>query len=168
MQICAARKYCCNVKHSNAKRIQEAVKEAGAYLDGKLPPHPGLAKRNSFAHLWERIKHHMEKSYKECEDEEVDEVLSIVEFYRNNLTGEWQKPKSETLIIKPWVYLESMGDGSAAVRFFNSQKDADKYAEHHDERLCDDIYCKKLVIDLKTGKILNVDVPEEDEEEDDE
>lgn len=68
----------------NSKRIQEAVKEAGAHLDGKLPPHPGLAKRNSYAHLWERIKHHMGKSYKDCGDDQVDDVLAVIKHYREN------------------------------------------------------------------------------------
>jgi hypothetical protein len=68
----------------NCKRIQEAVKEAGAHLDGKLPLHPGLAKRNSYAHLWERIKSTKGKSYKDCGDDEVDEILTIVKHYRDN------------------------------------------------------------------------------------
>ena len=68
----------------NCKRVQEAVKEAGAHLEGKLPPHPGLAKRNSYAHLWERIKSKMGVSYKECSDDQVDEVLTIVRYYREN------------------------------------------------------------------------------------
>lgn len=68
----------------NAKRIQEAVKAAGAHLEGKLPPHPRLAKRNSYAHLWERIKHHMGRGYKDCNDDQVDDVLAIIEHYKNN------------------------------------------------------------------------------------
>lgn len=68
----------------NAKRVQTAVKEAGEHLTGKLPAHPGLAKRNPFAHLWERIKSTMGKSYKEGSDAEVDEILKIIKHYRDN------------------------------------------------------------------------------------
>jgi len=72
------------VSPDNRKRVQEAVKEAGAHLDGKLPLHPGLSKRNPYAHLWERIQHHMGKSYKDCDDLQVDEVLMLVQHYRSN------------------------------------------------------------------------------------
>lgn len=68
----------------NRKRVQEAVKEAGAHLDGKLPPHPGLRKRNPYAHLWERLQHHMGRSYKDCDDEQVDEILQLIQRYRSN------------------------------------------------------------------------------------
>ena len=68
----------------NCKRVQAAVKEAGDHLKDRLPPHLGLAKRNPYAHLWERIKSTKGMSYKECDDSDVEEVLAIVEHYRNN------------------------------------------------------------------------------------
>lgn len=68
----------------NRKRVQEAVKEAGAHLDGKLPAHVGLRNRNSYAHLWERIRYHMGKSYKDCDDEQVAEVLQLIQHYRSH------------------------------------------------------------------------------------
>lgn len=68
----------------NCKRIQEAVKEAGAFLDGKLPPHPGHARRNPYAHLHERIIAHFGWSYKELKDEFVEDVLAIIKHYRDN------------------------------------------------------------------------------------
>ena len=72
------------MNQTNSKRVQEAVKEAGAHLDGKLPPHPGLSKRNPYAHLWERIKSHMGMSYKACNDDQVDEILQLIKHYRDN------------------------------------------------------------------------------------
>lgn len=68
----------------NCKQIQMLVKEAGAHLEGKLPPHPGLTKRNPYAHLWERIKSTFGKSYKECSDEQLEDVVQLIQFYRNN------------------------------------------------------------------------------------
>jgi hypothetical protein len=68
----------------NSKRVQSAVKEAGAHLEGRLPPHPSLAKRNPYAHLWERIKATMGASYKDCTDAQVDEILRLVQWYRDN------------------------------------------------------------------------------------
>lgn len=70
----------------NTKRIQDAVKEAGLHLEGKLPEHPGLAKRNSYAHLWKAIKDKMGKSYKDCTDAQVDEILSLIAWHRENPT----------------------------------------------------------------------------------
>lgn len=64
--------------------MQAAVKEAGDFLKDKLPAHPGLAKRNPYAHLWERIKSTKSKSYKECDDSEVGEILELIVYYRNN------------------------------------------------------------------------------------
>ena len=72
------------MNHENCKRVQAAVKEAGDHLKDKLPAHPGLSQRNSYAHLWERIKSTKGKSYKECDDTEVDEVLALIAYYRNN------------------------------------------------------------------------------------
>ena len=68
----------------NMKQVQEAVKLAGAELNGKLPSHPGLTRRNSYAHLWERLKHHMGKSYKECDNSQIAELLYWVDYYRSN------------------------------------------------------------------------------------
>ncbi len=70
----------------NAKRIQEAVAKAGDFLKDKLPPHPfdGAPRRNSYAHLWKCIKTKMGKSYKECEDFDVEQILEIIEWNKNN------------------------------------------------------------------------------------
>lgn len=68
----------------NCKIIQDAVKETGLALEGKLPPCKFLKKRNPYAHLWERIKHHMGKSYKECDDEQLKTIIELIEYYRSN------------------------------------------------------------------------------------
>jgi hypothetical protein len=73
----------------NCKLVQAAVKEAGAFLEGKLPPFPphlNMVKRerNSYAHLWERIRSKMGKSYKDCTDAQLEEILQIVAFHREN------------------------------------------------------------------------------------
>lgn len=67
-----------------AKIIQEAVKIGGKALEGKLPPKSFLPKRNPYAHLYERVKARMGKSYKDCEDWEAPEILRLIEYYSNN------------------------------------------------------------------------------------
>lgn len=68
----------------NCKKIQGAVKTAGADLEGKLPAKSNLLKRNPYAHLWERIKYVMGKSYKDCDDDDLEKILELIEFYRSN------------------------------------------------------------------------------------
>ena len=66
------------------KIIQNAVAEGGKALEGKLPPCPWLKKRNPYAHLYERLKSRLGKSYKDCEDSQVPEILRMIEWYKNN------------------------------------------------------------------------------------
>jgi hypothetical protein len=66
------------------KIIQEAVRLGGQELEGKLPPCPFLKKRNPYAHLYERIKSRMGRSYKDCEDHEAQKILDMIEFYVKN------------------------------------------------------------------------------------
>jgi len=57
-----------------------AARQAGDELDGKLPPshrHPGG--RSSHAHVFERIRTTMGRSYKDCNDWEVSQILRIIE-----------------------------------------------------------------------------------------
>ena len=62
------------------KYIQIVAKEAGDHLKDKLPGDH----RNSYAHIWERIKSKMGKSYKECSDDQLDEILEIIAWHREN------------------------------------------------------------------------------------
>lgn len=50
--------------------------------------------------------------------------------------------------VKVWTYISNGGDGSASARFFNSEADAEAYAEESgDDRFCDDICQKTLEFD---------------------
>ena len=67
------------------KLILEAARMAGEELKGKLPPHPKHPKgRNSYAHVFERIKSKMGRSYKDCDDWEAERILSLIEYYAKN------------------------------------------------------------------------------------
>tara|TARA_Y100000592_G_C5446246_1_gene306156 strand:+ start:509 stop:736 length:228 start_codon:yes stop_codon:yes gene_type:complete len=67
------------------KIIYEAAIKAGDELKGKLPPHRFHPNgRNSYAHVFERIKSKMGKSYKECQDWEADKILDLIEYYVKN------------------------------------------------------------------------------------
>ena len=53
-------------------------------MKGKLPPCKFLKERNSYAHIWERLKSRLGRSYKDCEDSQVPEILRMIEWYKNN------------------------------------------------------------------------------------
>ena len=64
--------------------IRYAAKDAGDHLKGKLPPCKFLKERNSYAHIWERLRARLGKSYKDCDDSQVPEILQMIEWYKNN------------------------------------------------------------------------------------
>ena len=61
--------------------------------------------------------------------------------------------------VKIWVFIEDLGDGSAALRVFGSEEKANSYADHVDskhysQRFCDDIDDLSLEFD-ENGKLIN-------------
>jgi len=72
------------LSEENRHFIIQTIKEAGDHLQGKLPPCKFLKKRNPYAHLYERLKARLGKSYKDCDDNQVPEILRLIEWYRNN------------------------------------------------------------------------------------
>lgn len=69
---------------SNIEIVRRAAKDAGDHLQGKLPPCKFLKQRNSYAHIWERLKSRLGRSYKDCEDIEMPKILAMIEWYKNN------------------------------------------------------------------------------------
>ena len=65
-------------------RIREAVALGGKALDGRLPVKEGFPKRNPYAHIWREIKQKMGKSYKDCNDEDEEQILDIVRHLVDN------------------------------------------------------------------------------------
>ena len=68
----------------NAKRVREAAAIAGDELKGRLPPLHDHPVRNSYAHVWREIKEHFGKTYKECDDDQVEEMLVLIAEVRLN------------------------------------------------------------------------------------
>ena len=60
----------------NAKRVREAAAIAGDELKGRLPPLHDHPVRNSYAHVWREIK--------ECDDDQVEEMLVLIAEVRLN------------------------------------------------------------------------------------
>lgn len=68
----------------NQLLVRTAAREAGDHLKGKLPPCKFLKQRNSWAHIYERLRARLGKSYKDCDDEQLPEILRMIEWYKNN------------------------------------------------------------------------------------
>lgn len=68
-----------NLSETNVEIVREAVKVAGEELKGRLVPIPGIQTRNPWAHVWKCIKDGMGKSYRECWDSEMPQILALIE-----------------------------------------------------------------------------------------
>ena len=69
----------------NSAKLWKLIQEAGDYLQGKLPDHPNHPKgRNSYAHVAISIRSKFKKSYKDIEDENLQEVIDYIEYLKNN------------------------------------------------------------------------------------
>ena len=69
----------------NASKLWKIIQEAGDYLKGQLPEHPNHPKgRNPYAHVALEIKTKFNKSYKDIEDEKLQEVLDFIEVLKKN------------------------------------------------------------------------------------
>ena len=73
-----------SLSSENLKIVRSAARDAGDHLKDKLPPCKFLKQRNSYAHIWERLKARLGRSYKDCDDLEMPKILSLIEFYKNN------------------------------------------------------------------------------------
>ena len=73
------------MQKENSAKIWKIIQEAGDFLKDKLPPHPSHPKgRNSYAHVALEIKNQFGVSYKDIEDEKIDEVINYIQYIRDN------------------------------------------------------------------------------------
>ena len=69
----------------NRRKLWKLIVEAGDYLQGQLPDHPNHPKgRNSYAHVAICVRSKFKKSYKDIEDERLQEVIDYIEYLKNN------------------------------------------------------------------------------------
>jgi hypothetical protein len=71
------------VNDSNQKLVRDAVKVTGDYLKDKLVANQFHKVRNSYAHVWERIKWKFGMSYKECTDEQTVDIIIFIKGLEN-------------------------------------------------------------------------------------
>ena len=69
----------------NRRKLWILIQEAGDYLVGQLPEHPNHPNgRNPYAHVALCIKEKFKSSYKDINDDRIDEVIEFIDFLKKN------------------------------------------------------------------------------------
>ena len=69
----------------NASKLWKMIQEAGDFLVGKLPEHPNHPKgRNPYAHVAICIKNKFKKSYRDIDDNQLNQVVEYIEYLKKN------------------------------------------------------------------------------------
>jgi len=73
------------MNEKNSKYLWSYIKKTGDYLSGQLPSHPNHPNgRNPYAHVALCIKNKFNMTYKDIEDDLLNEVLNYIDFLKNN------------------------------------------------------------------------------------
>ena len=73
------------MQKENSSKLWKIIVATGDYLQNKLPDHPNHPKgRNPYAHVASCIKSRFNKSYKDIDDEKIDEVIEYIEHLKKN------------------------------------------------------------------------------------
>ena len=77
--------YIKHMNEINSKYLWKCIQEAGDFLSEQLPSHLNHPKgRNPYAHVALCIKNKFNMTYKDIEDDLLNEVLDYIEFLKNN------------------------------------------------------------------------------------
>mgnify|MGYP001356195517 FL=1 len=69
----------------NRKYLWSCIQKAGDYLNGQLPTHPNHPKgRNAYAHVAICIKNKFKISYKDIDDNKLEEVIDYIKYLKDN------------------------------------------------------------------------------------
>ena len=69
----------------NTSKLWKIIQEAGDYLLGQLPNHPNHPNgRNPYAHVALCVKEKFNASYKDIQDEKLDDVIKFIDFLKKN------------------------------------------------------------------------------------
>tara|TARA_A100001234_G_scaffold203953_1_gene198494 strand:- start:501 stop:725 length:225 start_codon:yes stop_codon:yes gene_type:complete len=70
---------------NNKKILWQIIQEAASYLQGKLSEHPHHPNgRNAYAHIALSIKKKFKVSYKDIDDEKLNEVIKYINYLKDN------------------------------------------------------------------------------------
>ncbi len=73
------------MNEANKKKIWKKIIETGDYLKNKLPESENHPKgRNSYAHVCLEIKSKFKKSYKDIDDNQIDNLINFMNYLKKN------------------------------------------------------------------------------------
>ncbi len=73
------------MNEEKSRQLWKMIQEAGDYLKGQLPNHPNHPKgRNPYSHVALCVKEKFNVSYKDIEDEKLEEVVKYISFLKEN------------------------------------------------------------------------------------
>ncbi|MDA1008710.1 MAG: hypothetical protein O2800_06880 [Planctomycetota bacterium] len=81
--------------------VSAAVRHAGDVIQPLLHPHPGLAKRNAFAHLWLGVKTRFGDDWRERASQKS--VLAFVAWMIENPNADYEEYAGEIELSAPRV-----------------------------------------------------------------
>lgn len=64
--------------------IKNEVRKAGDHLMRNMEDIHELPALNPYSFIWDMITYEMGKSYKECSDDDLEEILQVIEKYKHN------------------------------------------------------------------------------------
>lgn len=67
----------------NMKLVRTEVNMIGDELKATLQPHPDHPVRNPYAHIWRTVKEKYGVSYRELDDDQVEEIIALIRTLRN-------------------------------------------------------------------------------------
>lgn len=67
----------------NMKLVRTEVNMIGDELKATLQPHPDHPVRNPYAHIWRTVKEKYGASYRELDDDQVEEIIALIRTLRN-------------------------------------------------------------------------------------
>ena len=73
------------MNEENKKKIWKEILETGDYLKNILPESINHPKgRNSYAHICLEIKNKFKKSYKDIDDNQIDNLINFMNYLKKN------------------------------------------------------------------------------------
>ena len=74
------------MNEENKKILWAEILKAGDFLKNKLPNDPNHPKgRNPYAHVALEIKNKFKNSYKDLNDNKIEEVMRFIQFIKSNV-----------------------------------------------------------------------------------
>jgi hypothetical protein len=72
------------LSESKIQIVRMKAREAGDYLIKNMEDINDLPALNPYSFIWDMLNRELGRNYKECEDNDVPQMIEIIEEYKNN------------------------------------------------------------------------------------